>query len=163
MLRPIGEPAHSQQLPAKAGSLRHPEGTRPEARGNGLDTIGWLTLSPPTAVLPPSAWYLAAMLRAAFRSALRSNPHYRQINTLWERRLVRATCPQQLHVCEVCWGSTPATLQPRSSALYPIKPLSCANDQECILRLVDDRLLAFIPLRMSLRFSSTIVPPVSTD
>ena len=41
--------------------------------------------------------------------------------------------------------------------------LRLANGHECILRFVCVRRFAFIRLRMSLRFSSTIIPPGSAD
>jgi hypothetical protein len=38
----------------------------PQPEPVGLDTIGWLTLNPPASPLATLAWYLAAILRAAF-------------------------------------------------------------------------------------------------
>src|SRR6266545_4577929 len=135
----------------------------PQPERVGLDTIGWLTGNPPASPLATLAWYLAAILRDALRSAWSSNPQVRHTKRPRERRLLRAVCPHRLHAWEVCRGSTATTVQPRSSALYPIKPLSLANDQACMRRLVWVRRLAFTRFLMSVRFSSTIVPPGSTD
>src|SRR6266542_4570699 len=135
----------------------------PQPERVGLDTIGWLTGNPPASRIATLAWYLAAILRAALRSAWSSNPHARHTKRPRERRLLRAVCPQQLQACEVCRGSTATTVQPRSSALYAIKLFNCANDHECTRRLVSVLRLTFVRLRMSARFSKTIVAPGATD
>src|SRR5439155_27197790 len=100
------------------------------------------------------------------RSALRRTPHCRHQKSLCERRLLRAVCPQQLQRCEVCRGSTATTVQPRSSALYSTLALRLKNGQLCMRRLACRCLTLFFPcflrLRMSFRFSSTIVAPIST-
>src|SRR6266545_3304533 len=130
---------------------------------SAVETIGWLIGSPLAGDLPPPARYLAAIFRAPFRSALSRKPHCRHQKSLWERRLLRAVCPQQLHLCEVCRGSTATTVQPRSSALYAMKPFNWANDQECMRRLVVVLRRAFVRFLMFVRFSRTIVLPGSTD
>jgi hypothetical protein len=125
------------------------------------DTIGWLTISPPEPDIPEPAWYLAAILRAALRSACSSKPQARHTKRPRDRRLLRAVCPHWLHAWEVCRGSTATTVQPRASALYAIKDFSCANDHECTRRLVSVLRLTFERFRISVKFSSTSVAPGS--
>src|SRR6266545_6690120 len=135
----------------------------PQPERVGLDTIGWLTGNPPASRLATLAWYLAAILRAALRSACSSYPQARHTKRPRERRLLRAACPQQLHACEVCRGSTATTVHPRSSALYATKDFNWANDHECTRRLLSVLRLTDVRFRMSVRFSSTIAAPGSTD
>src|SRR5215210_5359031 len=83
-------------LPVNIPHGLKPGGLRLNPNEFGSDTIGWLTFSPPASPLATLAWYLAAILRAAFRSACSSNPHFRHTKRPLERRLLRAVCPQQL-------------------------------------------------------------------
>ena len=81
-------------------------------------TIGWLTDSPLAEAIPVLVRYLAAILRAAFKSALSEKPHLRHSKADCDRLLLRAVCPQEEHACEVCAGLISATVRPFSSALY---------------------------------------------